>query len=839
MAQTERVEILDIGTKTLKELRAELKELKAQLEGLVIGSEDYNKTLQDISNAQKQLSSVTKSSVADMEGSYNALNKELNDLRKAWKATNDEAERTTLSERMNDINSQLKELDASVGNYQRNVGNYGSAFDELDGKIQATSQSFDSAITSSNKFVESGDNLEKITMSMVSAMGLAKIGMEAFGIQGEEAEKIMQKLQTVLAVSSGFKVISEGARGFLQLSKTIKIATIATNGFKAAMISTGIGAVVAALGLLIVNWDKISAKWKDTSSQDIAIDKLQELERAIASINRETERSIAIGKEQGITELEILKIRRDAAIKAQQEATAAVAARQKELYTVGGLKRTDLSEEDISRINDDIKQLTDQRNQLQKNIDDLNAEIATTIEVSKLQSQKMIKELIIEGKDGLVRINAEFDAEIVAFKKRVEEKIATQEEFVQYEALINEKRAKAIQDYNNSIKENVNEVVAVETVDLSKYYALTKSELDTIEDSYKEEIKIFQEYLDKKYITQEQFDIAAFTLMKNRDEEIKNYNKNQVSETINTLYQEYQIQADAATREFNSKMVDLTIAGDESGMRELNESFIQSQIDSLNKLKETLSGYGEYAKDIVYTINGQISDLENDKKLAKNEDKIAIEKERTESLIELSDIMIQTADRVNTAWSKVFGSIEEGFFKMSKEMKSSEKGWNKYGKVAGIGIGIASDMLGGLAEMQDTTTKEGFEKNKKLQIASATMAMLSGIVNTWLSVMSKENSWMGIWGQVATGTALSAMLTATGLAQINQIKSTTFDGGNGSASSPTINALSAMTVPVETVTQIQGASVEEDVRDQRVYVLESDIHNTSKKVNVVQSEATF
>ena len=130
----ERVEILDIGTKTLKDLRIELKELKSQLEGMVIGSKEYNDTLQEISNKQKELASVTKSSVSDMEGSYNALNKELNELRKAWKATNDEAERNALGERMGELNTKLKDLDASVGNFQRNVGNYQSALDGLDEK---------------------------------------------------------------------------------------------------------------------------------------------------------------------------------------------------------------------------------------------------------------------------------------------------------------------------------------------------------------------------------------------------------------------------------------------------------------------------------------------------------------------------------------------------------------------------------------------------------------------------------------------------------------------------------------------------------------------------------
>jgi hypothetical protein len=78
------------------------------------------------------------------------------------------------------------------------------------------------------------------------------------------------------------------------------------------------------------------------------------------------------------------------------------------------------------------------------------------------------------------------------------------------------------------------------------------------------------------------------------------------------------------------------------------------------------------------------------------------------------------------------------------------------------------------------------------------------------------------------------------LAQINQIKSTTFEGGgSGASASPSITALNAIQSPVDVVSNVQGASTEADIEDRRVYVLESDIASTTKKVNVAQSEATF
>lgn len=258
----EKVNVIDIETKqtekSLKDLRMELKQLKSQLEEMVIGSDEYKNTLQEITQRQQQLSSVTKSSVSDMEGSYNALSKELSELRKAWKATNDEAERDSLGQQMGEINSKLKELDASVGNFQRNVGNYSSALDGLDDNLKDTGFSFDDAIESSNHWVAKGENIEKTSIAMVASFAMINQAMSLMGEESEGTRKVLEKLQIVMAMTAGFKQIAEGARGFLQLSKSINISKIALTGFKSAMVATGIGALVVAVGMLAANWDKVA-----------------------------------------------------------------------------------------------------------------------------------------------------------------------------------------------------------------------------------------------------------------------------------------------------------------------------------------------------------------------------------------------------------------------------------------------------------------------------------------------------------------------------------------------------------------------------------------------------
>lgn len=77
----------------------------------------------------------TSQNASAAEGSYNALVVKLRELQQAAKATGDATERMELSKKANVVNDQLKSMDAEMGNFQRNVGSYeesiASAFGQL------------------------------------------------------------------------------------------------------------------------------------------------------------------------------------------------------------------------------------------------------------------------------------------------------------------------------------------------------------------------------------------------------------------------------------------------------------------------------------------------------------------------------------------------------------------------------------------------------------------------------------------------------------------------------------------------------------------------------------
>jgi predicted nucleic acid-binding Zn-ribbon protein len=219
-----------------------------------------------------------------------------------------------------------------------------------------------------------------------------------------------------------------------------------------------------------------------------------------------------------------------------------------------------------------------------------------------------------------------------------------------------------------------------------------------------------------------------------------------------------------------------------------------------------------------------------------------------ETFSELNDIGGYFSDE----WTNVFDSIITGIDTactslrdMDSVLKSNasetEKAaakWKGYGQMAAAGLAVASNLMGALADEQDKTTEEGFERAKKFQIAQAVMSTLAGVASAWASAMQLGP----IAGPIA-GALLSAMMLTMGGLQIANIKKQKFDGGGGDLGGtnaiPSLSAVNAIGNPVQTTTTIEGASVESTATDTRVYVLESDITSAQNNVKTTVEEATF
>lgn len=202
-----------------------------------------------------------------------------------------------------------------------------------------------------------------------------------------------------------------------------------------------------------------------------------------------------------------------------------------------------------------------------------------------------------------------------------------------------------------------------------------------------------------------------------------------------------------------------------------------------------------------------------------------------DSSLGLSSGWIKSLDIFQTAFQQTMDIVKD----------EGTVGWERYAQVAATALGGVGSMLNALSQEQDVSTKEGFEQQKKLQIAATIMNMLSGIMSAWTSAMSPANSWMTLPGQIAMGTITSAMIAGVGGAQIAKIKSQTMNSAMASgAINPSASAIGTTIMPpVQYSNAVQGAELNGNIQSQKVIVTESDISNTIKAVVTQSDENTY
>lgn len=220
---------------------------------------------------------------------------------------------------------------------------------------------------------------------------------------------------------------------------------------------------------------------------------------------------------------------------------------------------------------------------------------------------------------------------------------------------------------------------------------------------------------------------------------------------------------------------------------------------------------------------------------------IAIQKtgnEQFEILKNTVGLLSESSLGLGNTWINSISDFQAIFNEtMDIVVKKGKTGWQSYAQVAGAGLQAVGTLLNNLSNEQDTSTKEGFEKQKKLQISATVMNMLSGIMAAWTSSMALPAPASFIAGAIQT-----VATAALGAAQIAKIKSTQFGqgGSGGSSATPSTGAVSNMIVPPVQYSQaVQGASTEGAIKDTKVYVTETDIAETQRKVSVQESENTY
>lgn len=825
-----RDEVVSAGYsfKSLGDAKKYIDKLRASLIDLDETSEEYAERVEEIDKVQDKLNKAMKATgdkTKDAEGSYNALSKKMSELKKAFKATNDEAERAVLAKQITGINDQLKEMDASIGNFQRNVGNYEAAFTK--------------GLAGITKEIEAMGNPLAVAKNGVLALGKAFKAL----IANPVGAVIMAIVVAIKALKKGFDQSEEATnslkRAFSALQPVMNLITNIFTGFAkivGKIAETAIPALVNGLmkagdwmmkllnKIGIVSDEKLAAFQKSIEAQKAAIKVTQDLtNREIDLTNKR--RQMMVNEAKTAEEVEVLRAKAadkekynakerqkflDQAIAKERGLNDQKLALAQEEYDILK-KRSELTDND-AKTNDELaaaeaKLYNTRREYFAKERELISQKIAAGKELSDAEKKRL---------EELKRLEEEAEK----LKKEELEKVAEIQDRAELAQLSNKDRELEILKRKYKEEKALLEKYEKDTTKLTEEYEAKKQEI--INKNGLDKAKEIDERAIQALMGGTERQLAI--LKKRYDEEKKLLEANGV-DTVN-LTKEYERQvAEAKAGEGEGKIKNIN--DDAALERDIADKTIQVEFEKKEKLlqieRERLEGTKKIYEEL-YALDG----LSEEKK-QEYADKI---KEIDAALIENSnnakEVQKQQVQDLLNTYSSVAEGIGELMSNVAEIWQESIKQRVKNGKIT------------------EEQGKKEFESTKKMQIAAAIINGLAGVAMAVSTAMSLGP----IAGPIMAAVNSALVITTTAL-QVAKIKSTTFDGGGssigGEVSVQAAPTPAAMEYVPNYSTNITGQSetvdlanaVNEGQKDQRVYVVESDINEAGKRVQVRESESTF
>lgn len=163
------------------------------------------------------------------------------------------------------------------------------------------------AFNPDRKFVAFGQAVQGVVGGFTALQG----AMGLIGVESENVQKQLLKVQSALALTQGLDNIRDSIQGFKNLATVVGTQlTKAFSTLKGAIISSGIGALVIAVGVLIANFDKLSnaINGVDQQTKDLAESSAKLAEAEEKKLKAITEQDNIL-KLQGKTEKQILNLK--------------------------------------------------------------------------------------------------------------------------------------------------------------------------------------------------------------------------------------------------------------------------------------------------------------------------------------------------------------------------------------------------------------------------------------------------------------------------------------------------------------------------------------------------
>lgn len=446
---------------------------------------------------------------------------------------------------------------------------------------------------------------QKMTMAVggvAGAFSVAEGTAAMFGVESQKLQETMMRLQAAMTITQGLASFKEAIPTFTSMADTLKKTSVAQNLlsaataaynfvigasstalklFRAAMVSTGIGALIVGIGLLIANFDKVislfqplingfkaigdfigitdfAAKQKAENDKKRTEQELKQLEKIRAAreknFNNEQaayDREIKLQEALGKSTLELQKAKINASIKYQET-------KKKELEQ--DLLAIELGQRMLGNIlgaefEESITGYQNKINEIANNIENQK----TDLKILDIEVKKAAQQTPISTGGGVSLPEKQVKEKLDLTRQRIDKEIALIEDGYEKEKRLLEERAKREkEDLAASVKDKIYN---------KEEYAKTEK---LIEDNLKKDLK----ELNSKYFDGE---------LKARDFSIESLKNNKIKE----------LEIEVAANEEKARIQKEYDEAEKERIEQLNKDKFQLAKDGLQLVSELSSLFGQ------------------------------------------------------------------------------------------------------------------------------------------------------------------------------------------------------------------------------------------------------
>ena len=837
-----------------------------------------------------------KKQVDDLDGSYNALAKQLRELRKEWKSTNDESQRNEIGKQMVEINNQLKEMDASVGVFSRNVGNYTNSIIAAFDKVGLGTGNLGKVMNGAFSLATTGANSFKDTLTLIAKHPIifAITAIVAVFMKLKDAisqnEVLSNKMKVAMSTLEPIFNAITNAIDFLA-SKLVDLITwvmgkvpdvIKFSAKVTQTIGDGIAAIVKAITFLPSIFNKVFSSISETVFKGltymgdgiakflkgVGLDGLADkLTSTLKTISTTVSKAFEISGNVLESASDKVKGFFDASAKGQIELANAMqksqAARQAAIDLEQRIRKeqalTAESELKQSKLREQIAQTSDpaERIKYQKQ---LRAEIEATgkrqVQLAKEQyeqakyyaslapNSKADNERLAQLEANAIKTEAAYNNAMASVDKQMTRNEKTLTKTAKAEQA---QRLKDLDEYVKSANESISQIGSEATDKLNKLNSekellasngqLTPEQQKNFED---ERYKIISESIQKqkdKY--NELFDSKKLT----EEQELTLRSK------YNSLLYKEQIEANNHQKTLNEMWLNDRKKTYEQDVKNRKASeasnstkaTMEYTVDYVGESEKYLSGeltYEEYEQRITelqeqYAEQRLLSQIEQDN--LQLEELQRYYDEVVSKMGSTSDAAIEIEAKLATARTKVDDNASKlAIYNVDKELKQKKTATAQKEKMQKNELNAYKSFSSGMQALMGENSK-----------AAKALAISTAIIDTWQGAAAVLKEGPAAYGGGILGTALMyanmAGVIATGMANVKNILSEKQTASNtasttgGSLSTLNVNPL----INEATDTLQMQNTMNQSQSEQKVYILESDITTSNNRVTTREMESTF